>query len=83
MNPLQKKIVEKIKEEGPITFEQFMSMALYDPDLGYYNTESGKIGREGDFYTSSHLHPVFGAMIGRQIMEMWDVMGRPDRFLHR
>lgn len=80
MNPLQKKIVEKIKEEGPITFEQFMSMALYDPDLGYYNTESGKIGREGDFYTSSHLHPVFGAMIGRQITEMWDVMGRPDNF---
>jgi SAM-dependent MidA family methyltransferase len=80
MNPLQKKIVEKIKEQGPITFERFMSMALYDPDLGYYNTESGKIGRDGDFYTSSHLHPLFGAMIGRQITEMWDVMGRPDNF---
>ena len=80
MNLLQKKIVRKITEEGPITFEQFMSMALYDADLGYYNTVSGKIGRKGDFYTSPYLHPVFGSMIGRQITEMWDIMGRPDNF---
>jgi SAM-dependent MidA family methyltransferase len=80
MNPLQTKIVERIRKQGPITFEQFMAMALYDPDLGYYNTESGKIGRDGDFYTSSHLHPVFGGMLGRQIMEMWEIMGRPDNF---
>jgi len=80
VNPLQKKIVEEIKNKGPMTFEQFMSMALYDPEFGYYNTESGKIGREGDFYTSSHLHPVFGSIIGRQIFELWDLMGRPDNF---
>ena len=63
-----------------MTFEQFMSMALYDTYFGYYNTESGKIGREGDFYTSSHLHPVFGAIMGRQIQEMWDLMGQPENF---
>lgn len=63
-----------------MTFEQFMSMALYDPDFGYYNTESMKIGRGGDFYTSSHLHPVFGTIIGRQIREMWNLMGCPDNF---
>lgn len=80
MNLLQKKIVEQIKKKGPMTFEHFMSMALYDPELGYYNTESGKIGRAGDFYTSSHLHPVFGAIMGRQIFEMWNLMGRPENF---
>ena len=80
MNHLQKKIVGQIKKKGPITFEQFMSMALYDPEFGYYNTESGKIGREGDYYTSSHLHPVFGAVMGRQIVEMWNLMGRPENF---
>lgn len=80
MNPLQTKIFERIKKQGPITFEQFMSMALYDPNLGYYNTQSGKIGRDGDFYTSSHLHPVFGVMLGRQIMEMWDLLGSPADF---
>lgn len=63
-----------------MTFEHFMSMALYDPEFGYYNTEPGKIGRTGDFYTSPHLHPVFGAIMGRQIFEMWDLTGRPDNF---
>lgn len=55
-------------------------MALYDPEFGYYNTQTRKIGREGDFYTSSYLHPVFGGIIGRQISEMWNLMGRPDHF---
>ncbi len=78
---LQEKIIRLIKTQGPVTFEQFMAMALYDPGFGYYNTESGKIGRAGDFYTSSHLHPVFGAVIGRQIKEMWNMMDRPEKFL--
>jgi SAM-dependent MidA family methyltransferase len=80
VNPLQKKIIEEIRMKGPITFERFMSMALYDPEFGYYNTESRKIGREGDYYTSSYLHPVFGSIMGRQIEEMWNFMGRPDDF---
>lgn len=80
MNSLEKKIIRRIKEEGPITFETFMDMALYDPELGYYTSERTKIGREGDFYTSSHLHPVFGFMIGRQIEEMWEIMGKPENF---
>ena len=81
MRSLQEKIIRLIKTQGPVTFEQFMAMALYDPGFGYYNTTSGKIGRAGDFYTSSHLHPVFGAVMGRQIKEMWDMMDRPEKFL--
>jgi SAM-dependent MidA family methyltransferase len=42
--------------------------------------EALRIGRNGDFYTSSHMHPFFGAMIGRQLVEMWNVMGRPEEF---
>ena len=80
MNPLEAKIAEKIKKEGPITFETFMKMALYFPGLGYYSSPETTIGRDGDFYTSPHLHPVFGAMIGKQLMEMWALMGRPSDF---
>ena len=80
MNPLEQKIIEKIKKEGPITFETFMDMALYYPELGYYSSPETTIGREGDFYTSPHLHPIFGSMIGKTLMEMWDVMGKPDNF---
>lgn len=80
MSFLQQKIIEKIKSEGPINFETFMEMALYYPGLGYYTKDSTKIGRTGDFYTSPHLHSIFGAMIGRQMEEMWMIMGMPEIF---
>jgi SAM-dependent MidA family methyltransferase len=80
MVPLEKIIIDTIHRKGPITFETFMDMALYYPDLGYYTSPDLKIGRKGDFYTSSHLHPIFGAMIGRQLEEMWEFMGRPSGF---
>ncbi len=80
MTPLEQRIIKKIKKEGPITFETFMEMALYEPGLGYYASDRTVIGRTGDFYTSSHLHSAFGAMIGKQLEEMWDVIDRPADF---
>jgi len=80
MNLLQQKIIRRIKSEGPITFKNFMEMALYEPELGYYSSEKTRIGRSGDFYTSSHLHPTFGMMIGKQIEEMWEIMNKPSVF---
>lgn len=81
MTPLELKLIERIRRDGPITFEQFMDAALYDPDFGYYTSGIDRIGRAGDFYTSSHLHPSFGGMIGRQIEQMWEAMGRTSDFL--
>lgn len=80
MDYLKQKIIEKIKSEGPISFETFMEMSLYYPELGYYTKDSTKIGRAGDFYTSPHLHSIFGAMIGRQMEEMWTAIGEPEIF---
>jgi SAM-dependent MidA family methyltransferase len=80
MNPLEQKIIQKIHKNGPVTFETYMEMALYEPGLGYYASESTEIGRAGDFYTSQHLHPAFGALIAKQIEEMWEIMGSPSDF---
>ncbi len=77
---LEQIIAGKIRRDGPIPFETFMEMALYYPGLGYYTSARTEIGRMGDFYTSPHLHPIFGAMLGRQVVEMWEAMGRPARF---
>ncbi len=77
---LKQKIADQIKTNGPISFETFMALALYDPEFGYYTRPAASIGRTGDFYTSPHLHMIFGIMIGRQLEELWEVMGRPDRF---
>lgn len=67
-------IADRIKREGAISFHDFMEMALYYPELGYYNSDPDKIGSDGDFYTNANLSNAFGAMIGRQIEEMWLIL---------
>jgi SAM-dependent MidA family methyltransferase len=80
-NRLKEIIIQKIMNEGPLCFEQFMDMALYYPDLGYYARADTHIGRKGDYYTSPHLHPIMGAMIARQLIEFWEFMHKPDVFI--
>ncbi|MGZ4117100.1 MAG: class I SAM-dependent methyltransferase [Bacteroidia bacterium] len=67
-------IIKKIKNDGPISFQDFMEMSLYYPDLGYYNSTPDKIGILGDFLTSPSISPVFGELIGKQIEEMWHLL---------
>lgn len=74
---LELKLISRVERGGPLTFRDFMQSALYDPELGYYNTERPKIGRDGDFYTSSNVHPAFGAMLARAFMGLWPEQGRP------
>ncbi|MEJ5961871.1 class I SAM-dependent methyltransferase [Pedobacter immunditicola] len=72
---LQEIIIQKIQDEGQIRFHDFMETCLYYPELGYYTSGRNKIGSGGDFYTSACLTPVFGAMIGKQLEEMWLALG--------
>lgn len=65
-------LIERITREGRLTFAQFMRAALYDCDLGYYNTERLKIGPAGDYYTSSNVHPYFGAVLASAFSRLWD-----------
>lgn len=61
---------DRIEERGRITFEEFMDTALYHPEYGYYTSKKARIGKEGDYYTSSDVHRAFGVCIMRQIEEM-------------
>ena len=69
-------LVEAIRDEihgsGPIPFARFMAHALYHPQYGYYTAvDAGeRIGRAGDYYTSSGVHPIFGALIAKQLLQM-------------
>ena len=71
-------IRQRIGEEGPVSFHDFMEMCLYYPKYGYYTSLKDKIGMNGDFYTSSSICSVFGAMIGRQLEEMWTLTGKKE-----
>ena len=46
---LSEVIRQHIYKEGPVSFHDFMEMALYYPGLGYYTAASDRIGKNGDF----------------------------------
>ncbi len=71
-------IIQKIRRSGAIPFRDFMEMALYYPELGYYTSPPEKIGKRGDYYTSPNLTPVFGEMLGKQLEEMWHILGEKN-----
>lgn len=77
---LKEAILARIAAEGPIPFRDFMAMALYHPQHGYYTSRREKMGRQGDYLTSPEVSPIFGALLGRQIREMWQAMGEPTSF---
>ncbi|HLG65246.1 MAG TPA: SAM-dependent methyltransferase [Ktedonosporobacter sp.] len=79
-SPLQQLIIERIQREGPITFAEYMRMALYDPQYGYYTTGPAKMGWEGDYYTSSDVSNLFAHCLGRQLYQMWKHLRHPALF---
>ncbi|MGA7380760.1 MAG: SAM-dependent methyltransferase [Terriglobales bacterium] len=76
---LRQKIVQEIRERGPIPFSRYMEMCLYDPESGYYSRNVEQFGKAGDFYTSSDVHAVFGRLLARQFDEMWRALGSPEQ----
>jgi SAM-dependent MidA family methyltransferase len=73
-------IIERIQHNGPITFAEYMRMALYEPGYGYYVTDLAKMGWEGDYYTSTDVSPLFAHCMGRQLQQMWEQLGKPAPF---
>ena len=67
-------LVSTIRARGPITFVEFMELALYHPAHGYYSAAAQRSGRAGDFYTSVDVGPLFGEMIAVQLDEMWQLV---------
>lgn len=57
-----------------MTFARFMDLALYAPDAGYYMRDAERIGARGDYYTSSNLHPLFGELLAKQLVQMLEVL---------
>jgi SAM-dependent MidA family methyltransferase len=63
-----------------MTFADYMDLALYHPEQGYYATGAVNIGSEGDFFTSPHLSRDFGELLAEQFAQMWDTLGHPMPF---
>ena len=68
-----------IESNGPITFAEFMEMALYHSHGGYY-TRDRQYEAHRDYYTSPSAHPAFSALIAVQLEAMWKALGEPRPF---
>ncbi|MBW7473667.1 SAM-dependent methyltransferase [Paenibacillus oenotherae] len=67
------------REQVPcLSFHDYMAMCLYDNESGYYRTGAVRIGKSGDFYTSSGIGSVMGEKLAAYIaslMERYDGCG--------
>jgi SAM-dependent MidA family methyltransferase len=79
---LKQIILAKIQANSDkrITFAEFMALALYHPDYGYYSSGQVVIGAEGDFFTASSLGPDFGELLAEQLAGMWLILDYPKPF---
>jgi SAM-dependent MidA family methyltransferase len=74
---LREKILAAISKRGGIPFPEYLGMALYDPELGYYARPGTQVGRAGDFYTSVSVGPLFGKLLARRFLGWWEEKGKP------
>ncbi len=74
---LKDKLIEHIKDNGPMTVAEFMAACLYDPKHGYYATRPAIGGEAADFLTAPEASQMFGELIGLWCAHEWDVLGKP------
>ena len=78
-NPLAELIRAEIGDGGPMPFARFMALALYHPEFGYYNKDTGQVGRRGDFVTSVSVGAVFGQLLAFRFAKWLGAINGPVR----
>lgn len=75
---VEQEIRALLHQQGRITFAQFMQTCLYSPRGGFYAARGTRINTH--FGTSPTSHPVFGALLARQLAQLWHLLGDPAVF---
>jgi len=64
-----------------VPFDEVVEVALYHPEVGFYEGGGGA-GRGGaDFLTSPEVGPLFGEVVAAALDGWWQELGRPDPFV--
>jgi len=79
VTPLQRRLAQMIRAQGPISIADYMADALGHPQDGYYMAHC-PIGAEGDFTTAPEISQIFGELIGAWLVHSWTEMGEPSLF---
>lgn len=78
------RLVDEIRRRGRVTFAEFMSLALYHPQWGYYTRPrpgTGPVGAQGDFLTAPTAVPLFAATLAALLQGLAERLGRPLTFV--
>jgi SAM-dependent MidA family methyltransferase len=65
-------------QQGWISFERYMELALYEPGLGYYSAGARKLGADGDFITAPEISPLFSRCMANQCVQVLSILGEGD-----
>ena len=74
-------LVDLIGKSGPVRFDDYMDMALYHPEYGYYAGGRRRTGFGGHFVTSPELTPAYGALWVRAFEAAWRGCDQPSEFV--
>ena len=78
---LAERLRELIRRAGAITFHDWMKLALYDPEHGYYQrSDRERWGREGDYRTSPERSRLFAATFARYFVRFYEELDRPAQW---
>lgn len=70
-------ILELVRRDGPMPFEQFMEIALYHPRGGFFTSPALRSQKAGDFLTSPEVSSLFGQTLARHVEEVRSRVGEP------
>jgi SAM-dependent MidA family methyltransferase len=77
---LKQRIIDEIASTGPMPFERFMEISLYDPQ-GFFGGGKLRSDKGGDFLTSPEVSTLFGSALGRYVEQVRHRIGDPFRFV--
>jgi SAM-dependent MidA family methyltransferase len=80
VTPLEEFLRAEIARRGPITFAEYMELALYHPEQGYYASGKPRASRGGDFVTSPEIDDAFAELWTGAFARVWEALGRPLEF---
>ncbi|MDC0048147.1 SAM-dependent methyltransferase [Verrucomicrobia bacterium] len=74
-NSIMGLIHEKIHEsDSALPFDEFMELALYHPNYGYYTSARKRVGSDGDFITSVSVGQCFGMILAHHFAPIIESM---------
>lgn len=73
---LKQRILDEIDVHGPMPFERFMAISLYDPD-GFFGGDTLRSEKAGDFLTSPEVSSLYGETLAVYVERVRAEIGDP------